>query len=177
MKRVGHAGCFLREDMRSIRCALLLAVVGCASSSPPENAAPTPDARAEDSREAGQAGEAGGAEEPGPISCSDRPACQVAVGDKVTWQPATVSRFCSRERWPTHASSGLWPACLIDQAGTVYLMWLGGSELIEMPGWTHGPYGGPTIDGTTSAADGEKCKTAAAMVPMLVGSPVCSPSK
>jgi hypothetical protein len=118
-----------------------------------------------------------GGEQPGPIGCGDHAACKITFGNTASGTPTKVANFCTREKWPTHASAGLWPACVVDPDGTVYLMYLGGSQLIEMAGWTHGGYGGPTIESTLTPANLDRCRTAESMVALISPSdPVCPAS-
>jgi hypothetical protein len=114
----------------------------------------------------------GSGDEPGPLECSDRPACQVDPA-ATTGQAATLQRFCTREKWPTHPSAGLWPACVVDPGGRLYLLWLGGSQIVEMPGWTHDAYGGPTIDATARGDDLVRCQNAMTAIALLPTPPFC----
>jgi hypothetical protein len=115
-------------------------------------------------------GDAG--DEAGPLVCADRPVCQVDLA-AATAHPQTLRDFCTREKWPSHASTGLWPACVVDPDGRLYLLWLGGSQLVDMPGWTHDAYGGPTIEASADAGDLARCRQAMNTVPLLPGEPVC----
>src|SRR3954447_4582747 len=92
--------------------------------------------------------------------------CQVDPAG-ATGQPTTLHQFCTREKWPTHPSGGLWPASLVGPAGTLYLTYIGGSQLIDMAGWTHDSYGGPTLEANARPADVARCGQAILKIPAV----------
>ena len=93
-----------------------------------------------------------------PVRCTARALCRVsAQGAWLSVAPVTIPHFCTRERFPSSPSAGVYPVCLVDPQGNAHLTYLGGSELLEMPGWTHDAYGGVVIPSTLSAAGEVLC--------------------
>lgn len=102
----------------------------------------------------------------GPVMCSTRSVCQF------TWQQgqpragmATIANFCTHQKWPTHPSAGVYQVCLVDPQNNVYRIMLGGSVLIDMPGWTHSAYGGVPLASTLTPAGSAFCNQLDATVP------------
>jgi hypothetical protein len=62
-----------------------------------------------------------------------------------------------------------------DPTDSVYL-WLGGSEIQDMAGWTHDAYGGVVIESTLTASNATRWATARNMIAVLAGGAVCAPS-
>ncbi len=100
----------------------------------------------------------------GPVVCSTWSMCRFkSAGGQLKTQTAAVPNFCSHQKWPTHPSAGLYEICLVDPAGNGYIATIGGSVLIDMPGWTHSAYGGVVIPSTLTPAGTTLCNQALSM--------------
>lgn len=94
----------------------------------------------------------------GPVMCSVTSLCRFTSKEgRLEARMASVPNFCTHQKWPNSASAGLYEVCIVDPQGVAYRMMIGGSVLIDMPGWTHSAYGGVVIPSTLAPAGTALC--------------------
>jgi hypothetical protein len=132
--------------------ALLVGLAGGACSSPDASHTGTePCDTEEDCSSSGDAS----------LECKTRTLCaveQTASGLSAALQP--VDEFCMRETLPESPSAGIYLICVVNPASELFLIWDGGSRVLEMAGWTHSGYGGGNIKSTLNEQDELRCQDA-----------------